>query len=170
MAGYLDAYGTTGLKRERLIKWLSFSLAAAAIVALTGYFTFRDYREAGRVKEFLEHLRAGDYKPAYALWGCTEAHPCRDYAFDKFLEDWGPGSRHANASGAHLEKTRTCEGGVISYVSFPGQEDEHLYVDSKTLQLGFVPWTLREIPPTLVNRIRLMLWEISRDCEPLIQR
>jgi hypothetical protein len=60
------------------------------VVGAVLYFVFRDFPEQRKAKRFVELLQQKDYKSAYALWGCTDANPCPQYAFDKFLEDWGP--------------------------------------------------------------------------------
>ena len=63
---------------------------------------FHNYREERQVKSFFGLLGAHDYKAAYALFGCTDAKPCRYYPFDKFMEDWGPNERpHGFRERAH---------------------------------------------------------------------
>ena len=113
MAGYLDHYGAGEERREKRNK-LFLALGACALVALfLWYFMFvwdktevlraepvarlaqilRNHRQESRVRNFFDLLQRQDYKGAYALWNCTDAHPCRDYAFTEFMKDWGPNSR-----------------------------------------------------------------------------
>jgi hypothetical protein len=139
MPGYLDQYGAGDERREKIIKRLILSVLAVAIAGGTLYFLFRNYREEGKMKAFLADLRKQDYKSAYAHWGCTDAQPCKDYPFDKFMEDWGPKSPHANAAAARVLKTRSCSTSIIQVLDFGGEE-VNLIVDRKTQTVGFAPW------------------------------
>src|SRR5947209_2022439 len=101
MSSYLEAYGegeAQRARRVRLVKRGSIILLLLLILAGLAYAVFKNYPEEQRVKMFLETLRKQDYQTAYRMWGCTEATPCRDYSFQKFLDDWGPKSPHADAS------------------------------------------------------------------------
>ena len=165
---YLDAYGAGD---ERRIKLVWYSIAAGVlllIIAVVVYFKFRDYSEHKLVDAFFERLRAHDYKGAYALWGCTDEKPCRDYKFEKFLEDWGPQSPYRDAQNAHIAAKHSCDGGVIEVVRYPGQPDVNLWVDRRTATVSFAPWTLKEIPADPRNRMAAWMWEITRNCKPLI--
>lgn len=142
MAGYLEGYGAGEASREKTIRWIILSVVLLAIAAVAGYFQFRNYREEKQIGIFLEQLKRQDYKAAYALWGCTDAHPCPQYAFNKFLEDWGPKSPHANIASAKLAKTKSCDTGIIQFVEFPGQDDVQLWVERRDKVLGFAPWPL----------------------------
>ena len=93
MAGYLEQYGAGEERRGKIIKVLVISLIALVVIGGGLYFNFHNFREERQVKEFLSHLESRDYKAAYALFGCTDAKPCRYYPFDKFMEDWGPDQR-----------------------------------------------------------------------------
>jgi hypothetical protein len=86
------------------------------------------------VKEFIAALERKDYKAAHALWGCTDATPCRDYGMTQFLEDWGEKAGTVTRSGV-----KSCEGGIIQTVTVKGKETL-LYVDRETLLIGFSPW------------------------------
>ena len=102
MAGYLEQYGAGEERRWKIIKILVISLVASAVIGGALYFNFHNFREERQVKEFLGHLESKDYKAAYALFGCTDAKPCRYYPFDKFMEDWGPASGHAGFGEARI--------------------------------------------------------------------
>jgi hypothetical protein len=140
MAGYLEGYGAGDERREKTIRWIVISAILLVIVAVALYFQFRNFREERQISTFFDLLKRQDYKGAYAMWGCTDTHPCPQYAFGKFLEDWGPKSPHANISSAKLAKTKSCDTGIIQFVEFPGQDEVQLWVERRDKVLGFAPW------------------------------
>jgi hypothetical protein len=140
MAGYLEGYGAGEERREKTIRWIILSVVLLAVIAIAGYYQFRNYREEKQIGAFLELLKRQDYKAAYALWGCTDAHPCPQYALEKFLEDWGPKSPHANIAAAKLAKTKSCDTGIIQFIEFPGNDEVQLWVERRDKVLGFAPW------------------------------
>ncbi len=140
MAGYLDQYGAGEERRNKLIKRAVLSILAIAIVGGSLAFYFWDFRQERQVKRFFEFARAQDYKAAYALWGCTDAAPCRDYAFDRFLDDWGPKSKYAGFKEMRIERSRSCNEGVIITAVIDGNREERLMVDRYKLTIGFSPW------------------------------
>ncbi len=145
MSGYFEQYGAGERRREKVVRWLVISAAILTIATISGYFYLRTYRAERSVSAFLQALRAGDYKNAYRMWGCEQ--PCRDYSFDKFLEDWGPKSEFANASQASIEKARFCNTGVIVTLRSPAGDDVALWYERGNRTLGFSPW------PVCVERI-----------------
>jgi hypothetical protein len=140
MAGYLDAYGVADAKRERTVRGLLLTAVALVIVGIVVYFLARDYREQQKIKSFLALLRNQDYQAAYGLWGCSEKSPCPQYPFKNFMEDWGPQSPHANIAAAKLGVKKSCEGGIIQFVEFPGKEEVQLWVERSNQTIGFAPW------------------------------
>ena len=139
---YLADYGVKDVRRERLFKRLAIAAVVLLILALVLYFQFRDYREQQKISQFIELLRQKDYKAAHALWGCTDAKPCRDYGFDKFLEDWGPQSPNANIESAKVAKKKSCNHGIIQFIEFPGNREVQLWVDRAEGYIGFAPWPI----------------------------
>lgn len=139
---YLDTYGVRDARREKVIKRLLAAGVAILILGTILYFQFRNYAEEQQVKTLLEHLQRGDYKSAYALWGCTDATPCPHYAFDKFMEDWGPSSPQAKISEAKITTTKSCEGGIIQFLQFPDNHEVHLWVERSDKTIGFAPWPI----------------------------
>ena len=105
MSGYLEAYGAAEQQRANrlhLLKNASIILACVVVVGLILYGTFKNYSQEHKAKTFVALLSAHDYKAAYAMWGCTDSHPCTEYPFDKFMEDWGPKSAACRRGfGAH---------------------------------------------------------------------
>jgi hypothetical protein len=142
MPGYLDQYGVGEERREKIIRTVIIALVAVVIIGGIAYFFLKDYRQENQVKTFFRLLEKHDYQGAYALWGCTDAHPCRDYPMQSFLQDWGPQSAHADLSSARVAKSRSCGSGVIITVDYDkksGKEDK-LWVERDSLILGFSPW------------------------------
>ena len=137
--GYLDAYGEGVERRHRIIKILLLSLLGLLILGALAWWRFRNFREDQALDRFFQALRNRDYKTAYASWGCTVEQPCRDYSYEKFLEDWGPKSPHADVAAMQITDTKSCSTGVIKFVKFPTDEVE-LWVDRNTKNLGFAPW------------------------------
>jgi hypothetical protein len=168
MASYLEGYGETQARRSRKLRWLIITPIVLIVLGTVLYFKFRDYPEHRRAAQFLEFLQKKDYKAAYALWGCTDQKPCPQYTFDKFMEDWGPTGPFKNPEQAHIAENKGCKGGVISLVRTPGQEDVQLWVDRRTEEIGFAPWRLKPIPPGFRAHFASWMWDITRNCDPLI--
>jgi len=142
MPGYLEGYGAGEERRERILKRSLLAVLAVLVAGVGLYFTFRNYRELKQAKLFLHLLRGKDYQTAYRLWGCAEpgAQACQDYPFDRFVEDWGPQSAHANVAAAEIKKVRGCPTGVIVTVQFGPEQEEFLWVERKDRFIGFAPW------------------------------
>ena len=144
MSGYLEAYGAAEQQRARviaIIKASSIILASLLVVGLILYGVFKNYSEEQRAKTFLGLLDAHNYPAAYAMWGCTDSHPCPDYPFAKFQEDWGPKSGHANESAAHVGLSQSCGTGVLIRLDYKGSEQPvSLWVERDSGTISFAPW------------------------------
>ena len=141
MASYLETYGTGEEKRagrERLFKRAAAALALVLVAGGAGWYLLRNYKEDAQVSRFVELLRKKDHAGAYAMWGCTVEKPCRDYQYQRFLEDWNSGV-HADASAVTVSKVRNCTGGVIRKLKYPGDE-VLIFVGRTDLQITFPPW------------------------------
>lgn len=139
---YLDTYGIKDARREKITKRIAGVALLLAVLAVILYFQFRNHKEEQQVKSFLADLRAGDYKSAYAFWGCTEASPCPQYEFHKFMEDWGPKSPQANISEAKIINTKSCDSGIIQFLRFPDGHEVQLWVERRDRTIGFAPWPI----------------------------
>jgi hypothetical protein len=155
MAGYLANYGAGEEQREKRTRRLV--IAAAILLALVGLYwlTFdtpilekyirvvqelKNHREEKQSQAFLDLLRKGDYQAAYALWGCADAKPCRDYPLQSFMEDWGPKSSRIDTSSLHITRSRSCGSGVILTIDSAKNQEDKLWVEGSDLTLGFSPW------------------------------
>jgi hypothetical protein len=159
MAGYLDQYGSGDEQREKRNKRLLIAGACILLLLFLWFFFFvwdkseilrvqpvarlaqmlRNHRQESRVKSFVDLLQRQDYKGAYALWNCTDEHPCKDYAFPEFMKDWGPASPHAGG-GFTIMKSRSCGSGVIVTVDSGHNQQDALWVQRSDLTIGFSPY------------------------------
>lgn len=155
MAGYLDAYGVADERRERRIKRIVIWGLSIVIVAIAGYFTFRNWREEQQLKKFFTMLEQKKYQDAYALWGCTPDTPCKYYSAERFLEDWGPASPFGNPGSIRTLHEDVCGTGVVFNIEVPKTESIGLYVDRNTSLLSFAPWPRCPGP-------HLQIWEFLR--------
>ncbi len=157
MASYLEAYGAAEelhSKRVRLVKFVSIALAAILIVGGTLFAIFRNHSEESQINTFVDLLRKNDFQAAYRMWGCTDTHPCPGYTFQKFQEDWGPASTHANQSSAQIGLSQSCGTGVVIRLDYSGAEEPvALWVERDTGIISFAPWA--ECPG---RHLRLGAW------------
>lgn len=143
MAGYLESYAAGEERREKVRKWIvrgMLATFAALVVCGVLYFMFRNWREDRQARLFLGLLGRQEYQAAYQLWGCTAQKPCRDYGFDRFIEDWGPKNPRGDIQAARIVKTRSCGTGVIYTLEYGKQDPLLLWVERKDQALGFAPW------------------------------
>ena len=140
MTGYLEHYGAGDERREKRRRNVVLSILGLMVVSCALYFAFRNYREEKQLTIFFDLLKQQNLKAAYELWGCTDSTPCRDYVFDRFQEDWGPKSKHANLGVMKVVKTKSCSSGIIQIVNFGENEDVNLWVNRKDRIIGFAPW------------------------------
>jgi hypothetical protein len=142
--GYLEAYGAAEEKHARsirLIKTSAILLAAVLVVGGLLYAFFVNHSEEQRVKTFIGLLKDHRYPDAYLLWGCSQTQPCPNYKYDKFLEDWGEKSPHADQAGAHIALAQSCGTGVLLVVDYPHAEAAQLWVERDSKTIGYAPWT-----------------------------
>ncbi len=144
MSSYLEAYGAAEQQRARIlgiVKTSSIVLGCLLVVGLILFGVFKNYGAEQRAKTFLGLLNARNYSAAYAMWGCTDSHPCAAYPFNKFQEDWGPKSEHPNESTARIGLSQSCGSGVVIQVDYPAsQEPVSLWVERESGTLSFAPW------------------------------
>ncbi len=141
--GYLESYGAAEEKRARTRRWVKASIIIFVAVVAVGsilFSAFRNYSEEQRVKSFLALLQNHNYAEAYQMWGCNDSHPCPNYRYDKFLEDWGPKSTHADESSARIAISQACGSGVLLRVDYKNADPMPLWVERKTDVLSYAPW------------------------------
>lgn len=136
-ASYLEDYGVSDERRNRVIRWIFISLAAIVVVALAAYLFLEDYGESQKAKRFLQQINAHNFHGAYEEWGCTAQHPCPNYDYSRFLETWGPQSKAAGAW--QIASTDSCKSFLTINVKAPGAEPESLAVQRSDESIGYAP-------------------------------
>jgi hypothetical protein len=137
MAGFLDNYGAGDERRARNIKIVVVSVVVAAILTGLLYFFFRNYRQEHQVKRFYELLAAHDYQKAYDMWVTSEAER-QGYPMSAFMQDWGP--QAMDLHGFDILDAESCGNSVIVDADLGSLGDRKIWVNRKTLELGFPPW------------------------------
>jgi len=140
MAGYLEGYGAGDERRERIWKRIGLALLILLVASGAAYWFLRNYREERQLKTFFDLVRSHKHQEAYAMWAChDEATKCRDYPYEKFLEDWGPNSSR-KIEAMQVVRTRSCSNGIIRVLRFGERDEEFLYVNRADLKLSTIPW------------------------------
>ncbi len=144
MAGYLEDYGAGEGKHSRIVRLTLIGLLLAIVLGTAGYFGLRNHSKRQKLDQFIELLEQKDYKAAHALWGCTDATPCRDYDLRRFLRDWGPDSAAKNPGTAHVVTRATCGGvfnvtGILRIYKFDPEYEVSLWVNSEDGNVGYAP-------------------------------
>jgi hypothetical protein len=137
MGSYLQSYGAGEEHRNKIIKWLILSFIAVVLLAWGSYLFLHDYFETRTVKHFLAEVNAKDYQAAYRDWGCTDATPCPNYDFKRFLQDWGPQKK--TSSPWKVESVDGCRTFVTVNVGAPGAELQSLGVERGAKTLMYAP-------------------------------
>ena len=116
-------------------------LAGVLVAGLIVYTIFKNHSEERQAQNFLASLQAHNYSAAYTMWGCSEAHPCPQYTFPKFLEDWGPKSAQASDPvAASIGLSQSCGSGGVIRLDYKGREPVPLWVERDSGIISFAPW------------------------------
>lgn len=100
-----------------------------------GAWKFANFREEGRVRQFMDAVRAGQYDTAYQMWD-IEGH----YRMEDFLQDWGhDGFYTKGMQDARVADSNGKGGSVIVYVAIDGRRPVALMVDKENLKISFSP-------------------------------
>lgn len=137
MGSYLQTYGVADERRGRIIKRLLIAAGSVLAILLFGYLFFHNYSEKRVANSFLDKINAKDYQAAYREWGCTDQHPCPNYDFHRFMNDWGPASKAE--SPWKVTSIDACKSFVTINVQAKGTELESLAVQRNDKSLGFAP-------------------------------
>jgi hypothetical protein len=137
MGSYLQQYGVEETRRNRTLKAILVAAASVIVLALVAYLILHNYFEKRVAKQFLSEVNAGQYQKAYQTWGCTAQHPCPNYDYQRFLEDWGPAKRKTGSW--EIAETDSCRSFLTVNVQAPGTELQSLAVQRSDKSLGFAP-------------------------------
>jgi hypothetical protein len=138
MAGYLDEYGVTDARRERLRKRIILWVLAAVIVGTSAFFYFRNWSEERALDHFISLLKQQQYQAAYQLWQTPDS--AKFYPPEKFAEDWGVSGEYKNAAALQVREVDACDAGVVFEMAYPGADDFGLWVERQTKVISFYPW------------------------------
>jgi hypothetical protein len=142
MAGYLDQYGAGEERRNRIIiRSILAVLMIVVVVALGWYLTLNHHQESV-VKSFIAALKNHDTEGAYRIWGCTSSHPCRDYSYDKFMKDWGPGPNGPDLSVIGLTDSEECNNAAMLTLQLNASRVEQLWLDKGSDLISFAPFPI----------------------------
>lgn len=142
MPGYLDQYGAGEERRNRIIAISIVAVLAIASLTGLGWYLLKNHHQEGVVKAFVADLRKGDYQAAYRDWGCTPQMPCSGYAFDKFMQDWGPKDSPPDPAVLGLIESESCDTGVLLTVTVNRSREEKLWVDRSNDAISFAPYPI----------------------------
>jgi hypothetical protein len=137
VGSYLQTYGVEEERRGRMIKRLLAAAGSILVVLIAGYLLFHNYPEKRVANSFLAKINAKDYHAAYDQWGCSSQHPCPNYDYQRFLQDWGPASKAE--SSWKVSSVEGCRTFVTINVKAPGAEQESLAVQRADKSIGFAP-------------------------------
>ena len=126
-------------KKSRAIKdRLKVPVAIAlALIFVSGLlYKYANYREEGRVRQFIQIVENGQYDEAYHRWDAGPRYTIKD-----FLQDWGKDGYYIK--GMHQAKvidSNSRGGSVIVYVGIDSLKSPvALLVDKETLKISFSP-------------------------------
>jgi hypothetical protein len=137
MGSYLQHYGVDETRRSRTVKTIVVAAVSVLVLALVAYLILHNYFEKRVAKQFLSEVNAGQYQKAYETWGCTTQHPCPNYDYQRFLEDWGPAKKKSGSW--EIADTDSCRSFLTVNVQAPGTELQSLAVQRSDKSLGFAP-------------------------------
>lgn len=137
MGTYLQQYGVEEVRRNRKVRTILIVAGTVVVLAVIGYFILHDYFEKRAAKDFLSEVNAGQYQKAYETWGCTAQHPCPNYDYQRFLEDWGPAKKKSGSWD--ISNTDSCRSFLTVNVQAPGTELQSLAVQRSDKSLGYAP-------------------------------
>ncbi len=137
MGSFFQQYGVEEERRNRVVKTIVLSVLGLAVLALIGYSILHDYSEEQIAKRFLKQVNSHQYQEAYREWGCTPEHPCPNYDYNRFLQDWGPQAKAGSAW--KIASTDSCRAFLTVNVEASGVEQQSLSVQRSDKSLGFAP-------------------------------
>jgi hypothetical protein len=135
MGSYLQQYGEGDERRGRIIKRIILAAIAVVVVAVAAYLFFHNLPEKQVAKHFLADVNSGNLQQAYRDWGC--ARPCKNYDYNRFLDDWGPSKKVSPPW--KIASVDGCRSFVTINVQAPGSELQSLAVERDNHALGFAP-------------------------------
>ncbi len=137
MGTYLQQYGVEDVRRNRKVKTIVVVAAAIVVLSLVSYLVLHNFFEKRVATQFLNEVNSGQYQKAYETWGCTVQHPCPNYDYQRFLDDWGPPKKKTGPW--QIAETDSCRSFLTVNVQAPGTELQSLAIQRSDKSLGFAP-------------------------------
>lgn len=137
MGTYLQQYGAGEERRNRIIKWIILGCVGVVLIAIITYFIFHNYPERHIANQFLTDVNDKNYQRAYGDWGCSSDHPCPNYDYSRFMQDWGP-SKNVTPPW-RVQSTDSCKAFLTVNVQAQGSELQSLAVQRADHSLSFAP-------------------------------
>jgi hypothetical protein len=137
MGTFFQQYGVEEARRNRIIRNIILSCVGLLVLGIVGYFVFHDYSEKQVAKRFLADVNAHRYEEAYRDWGCSRQHPCPNYDYGRFMEDWGPAKKIT--SPWTISSVDSCRSFLTLNVKAAGAEVQSLSVQRSDGSLGYAP-------------------------------
>jgi len=125
-------------KKSRAWKeWIKVPVAIGIVLLVIGgiAWKFANFREEGRVRQFIQAVQGGQYDAAYQLWDVEGR-----YRMEDFLQDWGrDGFYTKGMQEARVVDSNGKGGSVIVYVAIDNRRPVALMVDKESLKISFSP-------------------------------
>jgi hypothetical protein len=126
-------------KKSRALKERLKVPAAIALVLIfvSGViYKYANYKEEGRVRQFIEEVGKGEYDAAYREWDADAK-----YTMNDFLQDWGKDGYYTKGMHeARVFDSNSKGGAVVVYLSIDTLKSPvALRVDKQTLKISFSP-------------------------------
>jgi hypothetical protein len=126
-------------KRSRALKErLKVPVGIALVIIFVSGLAYRyaNYREEGRVRDFIKTVEGGQFDTAYQQWDADAK-----YTMNDFLQDWGKEGYYTK--GMHEARVVDSNGqgsGVVVYVGIDSlRSPVALLVNKETLKISFSP-------------------------------
>ncbi len=136
MGSYLQQYGIEDERHNRAIKRIIMAAATLIVLAIAAYLFLHNFAEKRTASRFLDQVNAHNYREAYREWGCTDQHPCPNYDFNRFMDDWGP---KAAPGPWKIASVDSCTSFVTVNVQAANAPLQSLSVERDNKALGFAP-------------------------------
>jgi len=120
--------------KERLKVPVGIALVLIFVSGLI--YKYANYREEGRVRQFMEAVEGGQYDTAYQQWDGDSK-----YTISEFIEDWGKEGYYTKGMHeARVVDSNGKGGAVVVYVGIDTLKSPiALRVDKETLKISFSP-------------------------------
>ena len=116
---------------------LKVPMAIGIVLLVIGgaVWKFANYREEGRVRQFIAAVQGGQYDAAYQEWD-VDGH----YRMEDFLQDWGrEGFYTKGMQEARVVDSNSKGTSVIVYLAIDNRRPVALMVDKESLKISFSP-------------------------------